>query len=598
MRKPIQSSERLNSTDQFRAGLHRFRACALPVLIFFLSSALALSQAAYAPEAAGLESRLAARFPSDGPATVVLVARDGNILFSHGYGFADREKQIPATPETQFRIGSVTKQFTAAAILRLQEEGKLSINDPLAKYFPDYPGGSKITLRQLLNHTSGLHDYTGHPDFFSRVTKPITPDDLVAWFQDDPPDFTPGSQFSYCNTGYVLLGQIVEKVSGLSRDKFLQEQFFGPLGMHDTGIWHNTNPPAHGAKGYSFVPKASGGKQLVPALDWDMSWAGGAGDIYSTVDDLWHWTQALQGGRVLSVQSLRDMDTPANVPKKDGINFEYGMGLYQSDIGGLPTVGHNGGLNGFLSEVMWFPGQKATVVVLSAEMPPPPGVTPAEIVPIAARAFLGPEMAAHDPKMDPTVNPKTYPDYVGRYDYKTGIQQVTTANGHLYAQLTGQDRFEIFPSGPDAFFFKIVEASMTFQRDKNGMVTAVVHHQNGVSFTAPKLSEKEMPELATDTLDAIAGKYDYGPGAILTVTRRGDQLYAQLTGQPEFPIFPKSDHEFYWRVVPASVEFVRGADGKITSAIHHQNGISFTAPKLPADKRANESGNAAGDSLH
>lgn len=548
--------------------------------IIYLCIVASLSRAGDAPDAMGLEATLARRFPSDGSGAAVLVARDGKVLFSHGYGYADREKEIPATPETRFRIGSVTKQFTAAAVLHLQQEGKLSINDSLAKYFPGYPGGDRITLRHLLTHTSGLHNYTAHPDFMARVTKPIAPADLVAWFQDDPPDFPPGDQFSYCNTGYVLLGQIVEKVSGQSLGDYMQKEFFGPLGMHDTGVWLNAMPPDHAAKGYSFVESASAGNKIQPATDWDMSWAGGAGELYSTVGDLWKWTEGLHGGIVLAPEGLRDMVTPVSVPKKDTLMLRYGMGLYRSVIGGLPAIGHNGGLNGFLSEVMWFPDQKVTVVALTNEFPDGQGTAPEEIVPIAARAFLGPEMAAHAPKIDPTVNPKAYTDYVGHYDYKSGILEVTTTNGHLYAQLTGQARFEAFPSGADAFFFKVVEASMVFQRDKNGAVTGILHTQNGGSFIAPRLSEKDTPNIPIAALDAIAGRYQYGPMAVLTVRREGTQLYAQLTGQSEYPIFPKSDHEFFWMAAPASVEFVRGADGKIRSAIHHQNGITFTAPKL------------------
>lgn len=547
-----------------------------PLASVFLYSVLLMSQAADTPERAALESALAKRLPADGPGVVVLVAHAGSILFSHGYGLADRDKQIPATPETRFRIGSVTKQFTAAAILHLAQEGKLSIDDPLANYFPTYPGGGKITLRHLLTHTSGLHNYTEHPDFMARVTQPIASADLVAWFQDDPPDFPPGEQFSYCNTGYVLLGQIVEKVSGQPLGDYLQKQFFEPLGLRDTGVWHNATPPDQAAKGYSFLEK-----KLQPAIDWDMSWAGGAGGLYSTVGDLWRWTEALQGGRVLSPEGLREMVTEITVPKKETLTLRYGMGLGHVDIAWLPAIGHTGGVNGFLSEAMWFPEQKVTIVVLSNALPAAPGTTPAEIVPIAVRAFLGPEIAAHAPKVDLTIDPKIYADYVGRYDYKkSGIQEITAENGHLFAQLTGQNKFEVFPFGPDAFFFKIADASMVFQRDQKGMVTGVVHTQNGSTFTAPKLSEKDAPVLSNEALDAIVGQYQYGPMAVLTVTRRDHQLYAQLTGQPKAPIFPKSDHEFFWKIVPASVEFIRGADGKITSAIHHQNGTTLTAPKL------------------
>jgi len=547
-----------------------------PALLYFLGPIPLTAQTGGTPGLTDLESKLAKRFPADGPGVAVLAARDGRIIFAHGYGLADRDKQLPVTPETRFRIGSITKQFTAAAILHLAGEGRLSIDDPLAKYFPHYPGGDKITLHHLLNHTSGLHNFTGHPDFMARVIKPIAPDDLVAWFQDDPPDFVPGEEFRYSNTGYVLLGQIVEKVSGLPLGDYLQKTFFGPLGMHDTGVWLNATPPDHAAKGYSFV-----GTQLQPAVDWDMSWAGGAGELYSTVEDLWRWTEALQGGRVLSADSFKTMTTVASVRKKDTLTLQYGMGIYHSEIGWLPALGHNGGLDGYLSEVMWFPEEQVAVAVLINAMPPPPGTSPEEIVPLVARAVLGPEMEAQSPKIDPTIDPKVYADYVGRYDYKSGIQEITVDNGHIFARLTGQNKFEVFPSGPDAFFFKVAAAGMVFQRDKSGAVTGVIHHQNGMTFTAPKLSEADAPVLSNDVLDAIVGQYQYSMMAVLTVTRRDNQLYAQLTGQQEMPIFPRSDHEFFWKIVPASVEFVKGPDGKVTSAIHHQNGITFTAPKLP-----------------
>jgi CubicO group peptidase (beta-lactamase class C family) len=524
---------------------------------------------------AELQATLAKRLPADGPGTTVLVARDGKILFSQAYGLADREKKIPAAPDTQFRIGSVTKQFTAAAILHLAEENRLSIEDPLAKYFPTYPGGDKITLHQLLNHTSGLHNLTENPDFMTRVIAPISSTDLLAWFQNDPPDFPPGEQFRYCNTGYVLLGQIVEKVSGLSYNDYLQKQFFVPLGMHDTGVYINATPPPHASKGYSYMLNG-----LYPAKDWDMSWAGAAGNLYSTAGDLWRWTEALQEGRVLNPDSLKTMITEGPVLKKETLT-RYGMGLYQSQLGWLPIIAHNGGINGFLSVLTWFPDQKVTIAVLSNAMPPQPNTTPEAILPLAAGVFLAPEIAARAPKIDPTADLKKYPEYVGRYDYHGGIQEITTANGHLYAQLTGQSKFEIFPSGPDAFFFKVTEAAIVFDRDSTGAVTMLSHTQHGMTFNALKLAASAV-NLSDAQLDAFVGQYQYGPVTVLTVIRRDHQLYAQLTGQPEFAIFPKSDHEFFWSIVPASVEFVRGPDGKVTGAIHHQNGGTIYAPKLPA----------------
>jgi CubicO group peptidase (beta-lactamase class C family) len=526
------------------------------------------------PAESNFEAELAKRLPADGPGVTILVARDGKLLFSHGYGWADRENQIAATPSTRFRIGSVTKQFTAAAILKLAEEGKLSIDSPLATYFPDYPNGEKITLRELLNQTSGLHNYTAHPDFMARVVHPIAPADLVAWFRDDPPDFPPGDQWEYSNTNYLLLGQIVEKVSGQSLADFLKTRFFDPLGLHDTGVWVNANPPAPAAKGYAY---AQG--RLVPALDWDMSWAGGAGALYSTTDDLWRWTEALQEGRVLSPASLRTMLIEGAAAKPETLT-RYAMGLTHSEIAWLPNIGHTGGLQGFLSAVEWFPEQKTTVVVLQNAFPGPPGVAPLTLVSLAAHAFLAPEIAACAPRIDPTVSAATYPDYAGRYDYTSAFQDITAENGHLYAQLTGQDRFEIYPSAPDQFFFKVAEARISFNRDQAGRVISVTHTQNGATFTALKVADQAPAPVPIAALDRLTGHYRYGFFAVLTVRRQGDQLYAQLTGQPEAPIFPKSDHEFFWKIVPASVEFVAGPTGKIDHAVHHQNGLTFNAPKI------------------
>ena len=175
------------------------------------------------------ERRLRESAKSELPGVAVLVARDGRILFQGGYGLADVEGKTPITPETKFRIGSVTKQFTAAAILRLAEEGKLALTDSLAKYFPELPNAQKITLRHLLTHTSGLHGYTEKPGFHAGVTKPITPANLIASLRADPPDFPPGTNFRYSNSGYFVLGEIVAKVSGQSLADYLRIAFFEPL---------------------------------------------------------------------------------------------------------------------------------------------------------------------------------------------------------------------------------------------------------------------------------------------------------------------------------------------------------------------------------
>jgi len=510
---------------------------------------------------------------ADGPGVAVLVARDGQILFQGGWGLADLEKKTPITPGTKFRIGSVTKQFTAAAILRLAEQGRLAISDPLAKFHPAFPNAGTITLRHLLTHTSGLHSYTEKPEFFAGVTKPITPATLIASFQNDPPDFAPGTDFRYCNSGYFLLGEIVAKVSGQSFADYLRTTFFEPLGMTDSGIYINATPPPGTALGYAVEKgKAS------PALDWDMSWAGGAGAIYSTVGDLFRWNEALHGGRVIKAASLQAMTTPNPLPPgADGLN--YGFGLAVSEAHRLPAISHSGGLHGWSSDLVWLPEQRVTIVALANAMPTAPGLAPAAITRELPKHFLAAEIATlPTPTEDKSVDPKSYAALVGRYDYQAAILNVFVEKDRLFAQLTGQQAFEIFPKSADEYFFKVVDAQIHFLRNEKGEIVAVQHTQNGHTFKAARLGADAF-KLTAAQLDALVGQYQYGL-AVLTVKRDGPQLLAQLTGQPEFPIFPRTEDSFEWRVVKASVRFVKGEEGKVTKAIHTQNGTTFDAPKI------------------
>ena len=508
------------------------------------------------------------------PGIAVLVARDGKVVYQGGFGFADIENKTPVTPETKFRIGSISKQFTAAALLRLADEGKLSLDDTLEKYFPDFPGASGISLHQLLTHTSGIHSFTSKPEFLERVAKPVTPGEVIAFFRGDPPDFAPGKGFLYNNSGYFLAGEIAAKVSGRSLGAFLREAFFEPLGMKDTGIFENAAPPPGMARGYSMTE----GK-ATPALDWDMSWAGGAGALYSTVGDLFRWNEALFGGKVLKPESFAKMTTPAPLPP--GAEMNYGYGLVVATFNRLlPSIGHGGGLNGWSSDLLRLPDQKCTVVALANALPPVDGREPGSVTRQLATKTLEAEIKALPPlKENPDVDPKSYPDLAGRYDYKKAVMTVTVENNRLYAQLTGQPKFEIFPSAPDEFFWKVTDAQVKFLRDDSRAVIAARHTQGGNSFQAPRLKEADVT-LTDAELDAILGTYQYGP-AVLTVTRDGSSVFAQLTGQEKYPIYAKSATEFEWRVTPASVVFVKDADGKVTKAVHTQAGKTFDAPKIP-----------------
>ena len=510
----------------------------------------------------------------DTSGAAVLVARDGKIVFQGGFGFADIEKKTPITPETRFRIGSISKQFTAAAVLRLAEQGKLSLDDTLDKYFPDFPHGGEVKLRLLLTHTSGLHSYTDKPDFIGRVKEPIEPAKLIEWFKNDPPDFAPGKGFHYNNSAYFLLGEIVAKVSGKPFGDHLQETIFEPLGMKDTGIYVNSAPPTGMARSYSFT----NGK-IEPALDWDMSWAGGAGALYSTVGDLFRWNEALFGGKVLNEASFKAATTPVELAADiDGMN--YGYGLMILDIKRLPAIGHGGGLNGWSTDLLRLPEQHCTVVVLTNALPQPPKLSPGVISHALAEQLLAEEIKKVPPLVeDKSIDPKTFADYVGRFDYKSDILTVTAEEDALFAQITGQPKNRIFPKAKDAFFWKVADAEVVFLRDDKGKVTAARHKQNGNLFRVARFADDAV-KLTEEQVEPFVGQYRYGLLSVLTVSRDGSQLFAQLTGQPKHPIFPKSETEFEWRVVAAKVQFVKGDDGKVTKAVHTQNGNSFDAPKI------------------
>jgi CubicO group peptidase (beta-lactamase class C family) len=284
----------------------------------------------------------------------VLVARDGRVLLSRGYGKADLEWQILNSPNTKFRLASVSKQFTAACILLLAERGKLKLDDPVSMYVPDAPAAWKsITIFYLLTHTSGLHDFMSDPGNPDLSYKPTTPEQLLARFRDKPLEFSPGARFKYSNSGYVVLGYVIEKVSRETYAKFVQDNIFRPLGMRDSGYDSMSAIIERRAIGY--IPGANG---LTKAPYFDNSVIYSAGGLYSTTQDLLRWEMALFGGKILSAASLATMTTPF----KDG----YALGLMVRHApNGDRIIFHDGKTEGFGADLEYIPADKVTVVVLA-----------------------------------------------------------------------------------------------------------------------------------------------------------------------------------------------------------------------------------------
>jgi len=283
----------------------------------------------------------------------ILIVRDGEVLADPSYGSANLEWQIFNTGSTRFHIGSLTKQFTAVSILLLAERGKLRLDDPISKYLDNPPSAWRgITLIQLLSHTSGIVSITDLPPEESALTRGGTPAEIVERFRNQPLVFPPGTQARYSNSGYILLGIVVEKVSGEPYAKFLRKNIFDPLGMNDTGVDNAVDVVDKLASGY----RLEGGK-LVRAEFIDMRIPFAAGDMYSTTNDLARWEEGLFGGKVLGPESLKRMITPGKG------NFGFGVMVDQEN--GDRVISHTGGIQGFVADLRYYPDKRITIVVLS-----------------------------------------------------------------------------------------------------------------------------------------------------------------------------------------------------------------------------------------
>jgi D-alanyl-D-alanine carboxypeptidase len=369
------------------AGLRRIPGLvALPAL--GLAFALLRPAAAQAPTADPLIAHIdrlageALAVPGSAGLSIA-VARGDHVILSKGYGKADLELDVPATEQTLFRIASVTKQFTAAAILRLIEQGQLALDDDITKYV-DFPTqGRTVTIRHLLAHTSGLPSYTDVPGFFERgLARDLAPAAVLDPVRNLPFEFEPGTKWAYSNTGYHLLGMILEKVSGRSYARHMQDEFFKPLGLLHTRFDVASELIPGRARGYDVIDGAP-----VNAAPLSMSIPFSSGGLLSTAGDLVQWQLALRSGKVLSPASWQLMTTPGKLA--DGSETRYGFGLFLDGIDGHPNLMHEGGIPGFNAILVLFTHEDLSIAVLSNSPAASAGQLAADIAREAFRLEAG-----------------------------------------------------------------------------------------------------------------------------------------------------------------------------------------------------------------
>lgn len=529
---------------------------------------------AYSQENTFIDSILNANFPEDGPGGVLLVAKDGKAIYKKAFGMASIELNVKNSPEMSFRIGSVSKQFASVAILQLVEANKIELNDDIRKYLPDYNShGRTITVSQILTHTSGIPSYTENPEFSKDMFNDKSKKELIDSFMNDSLLFEPGTDWSYSNSGYVLAGRIVESVSGMDFNEYLQERIFDPLKMTSTYIGTYDKILPNTAYGY----ESAGNGEYKPATYLSWSWPYAAGAIISSVDDMLKWDNALYTNKLIGKNSKSKAWAPAIL--KDGRLTNYGYGWGVSTYENKRFIAHGGGINGFLTMGIRIPEERLYVILLTNSTT----VSPTAIAEKVAIHAAGLKQAK--PKFKEIEN-MNLADYVGAYEIHTMggrivsnfsdepmYRYITIENDTLWSQPSGESKTAILPVDSDLFYFMDSDVSyLKFFRDEYESVKALEISVDPITF-GPKeyeprveiemLSEKKEVTVSNDILLKYVGKYDFGGGFYMEVIAEGEELFILPTAQPKQRVYAESETKFFMKEIDASMEFIIEEDGTV-----------------------------------
>jgi CubicO group peptidase (beta-lactamase class C family) len=526
--------------------------------------------------AAKIDAVMAAVYKPGQPGAAIIVRRDGRTVLRKGYGLADLELGVPVAPDMVFRLGSVTKQFTAVAILMLAQEGRLGLRDEITRFLPDYPvRGRKITIEHLLTHTSGIQSYTDLPEWLPLWRKDMPLPELIGLFKDKPMQFEPGSRWAYNNSAYVLLGAVIEKVSGLSYERFLDERVFKPLGMAGTSYDHTERIVPRRVSGYQ-----DGRDGFVNAPYLSMSQPYAAGALLSTVDDLAVWNEAVFSGRLVGREWLDKAFTPFVLT--DGESSGYGYGWFIGDFAGHRSVEHGGGINGFTSYQLTLPEDRVFIAILTNSASAGRGPEPRAVQ--AAWLALG---LAEPERKAVAVAARDLDAVAGVYLDARGQEYYFSREGdRLFAQRKGGSRDPLFAASATEFFLKDNPARFAFVKDAAGRATRLRLRSRIGPAQVFERTDKPLPsprrevKLDPAKYDRLAGEYELAPDFTITILRRGDKLVSRATGQAEVELFPESETRFFLKVVDAQVDFTLDAAGAVTGLVLHQGGQDLPARKI------------------
>jgi len=522
--------------------------------------------------APAIDALLSGIYPPNAPGATAIVVKDGRVVLRKAYGLANVELQVPMQPESVLALASLSKQFTAAAILKLAEEGRLSVRDEITRFLPAYPThGHTITIEHLLTHTSGLNALSETSDLRAvNVQEGKLIDVLGDWVKDLPPDAAPGERWAYSNWGYNLLGAIIEQVSGQSLWDYLRQQIFEPLGMSHTFYADRRQIIPLRATGYAtqadkvFNVLPSRSRIFLPS---------GAGGLLSTIDDLARWDEALRGDRILNAASKAKMFTPFRL--NDGTPTGYGYGWDLGDYDGHRVQEHAGGTTGFVSYMVRMPEDRVFVTILSNR--------PSTVLPLQTTAHRVAALALGRPIADPIAVPVAADELdrlVGTFrGTDVGAVSVTREESGLVAQVPGFEKMALVPVGQLTFRTKLVNWAFVFEAGADGRATRVRVKDWKLNDVADRITPAELrprPVVVLDPaqLDTCAGEYESLNGVLVRVERSADHLTLTPTAQPPVDIVASSSTEFFTTDGAIQYTFVKDSRGAIAGYLRAASGAT------------------------
>lgn len=509
-------------------------------------------------------------YTNSSPGAAILIAKGDNILYRKAFGMANLELKVKMKPESVFQLASITKQFTSVAIMMLVEQGKLGLNDPLSKFIKDFTRGNEINIHHLLNHTSGIKSYTNLPEFRTKTRMDMTPEEIIQFFKHLPLEFNPNEKYEYSNSGYLLLGYIIEQLSGMSYGEFIQKNIFDKLGMKHS----------YYADSYKIIPNRANGYQLYEGKYENAEYMSttipyAAGSLMSTIDDMFLWSKAIHHNLLISESSKRIALSNHRLANGKATNYGYGWAI--NEIAGVSSIEHTGGINGFTTSGIYIPDSNIYSIILTniddgkgPESSNIKAITTLLGISIKERAIVN-------------LSESEMKKWVGAYQFDDVVRFITYDQGMLYSTREGGRPLQLEPLANNEFRFKNSLTTYQFSASngqKQVLYTDRILKKIGVETDKKPVAERAAIDLAEDILIKYIGVYELQPSFQIKVEIQNGSLFALASGQPPVQLHAETRNSFFIKEIAAQVVFNLNADETVTGLTFSQAGTKMHGKKI------------------